>query len=73
MTFQVSFSLLPQQLSKKYVSEEEEVRRMNIWAMNKKYVEMHNANADLYGFTTGMNEYADLVSGCSSMKWAWLQ
>ena len=36
---------------------------MNIWSMNKKYVELHNANADLYGFTTGMNEFADLVSG----------
>lgn len=48
------------QFSKKYEGDEEEIRRMNIWAMNKKYVELHNANADLYGFTTGMNEYADL-------------
>lgn len=37
--------------------------RLNIWTSNKKYVEMHNANADAYGFTTTMNEYADLVSG----------
>lgn len=48
--------------SKEYGSEEEEMMRLNIWTANWKYVEMHNANADAYGFTTGMNEYADLDS-----------
>lgn len=51
-----------QEFGKQYGSDEEEIQRMTIWTSNRKYVEQHNANADLYGFTTGMNEYADLVS-----------
>jgi len=40
----------------------EEFQRRGIWEMHRSYVEEHNRNADVYGFTTGMNEYADLVS-----------
>ena len=55
---------LPQDFAKSYSSDEEEMHRLDIWTANKKYVELHNANADMHGFTLGMNEYADLVSGC---------
>lgn len=55
---------LVQDFVKKYETPEEELMRQNIWSMNRKYVEEHNNNADMYGFTTAMNEYADLVSGC---------
>lgn len=51
-----------------YASDDEALMRLNIWTTHKKYVELHNANADLYGFTTAMNEYADLVSGCGLVK-----
>ena len=47
---------------KEYGSDDEEFQRRGIWEMHRSYVEEHNRNADVYGFTTGMNEYADLVS-----------
>ena len=39
-----------------------ELARQIIWESNKKFVENHNANADKFGFTVAMNEFADLVS-----------
>ena len=51
-----------QQYNKEYETKMEELERQAIWTTHRIYVEMHNKNADLYGFTTGMNEYADLVS-----------
>lgn len=45
--------------SKDY-AKAEELHRHAIWESNKLYVENHNANASLWGYTLGMNEYADL-------------
>ena len=36
------------------------MRRNTIWQSNKKYIETHNANADKFGFTLGMNGFGDL-------------
>ena len=49
-----------QTYGKKYESENEEMRRNTIWQSNKKYIETHNANADTFGFTLGMNGFGDL-------------
>lgn len=45
---------------KVYGSLEEELERHTIWQSNKKYIDEHNANADLHGFTLAMNEFGDL-------------
>lgn len=60
----LTFDPSPQDFGKSYFTGEEAMQRLAIWTSNKKYVELHNANADVYGFTLAMNEYADLVSGC---------
>ena len=55
----IKFSLL-QIYSKKYESDEEELRRNIIWQANKQYIEAHNANADKFGFILGMNKFGDM-------------
>lgn len=47
---------------KKYESAEVELGRHIIWESNMKFVEDHNAHADVFGFTVEMNEFADLVN-----------
>ena len=58
--FFLSFFIM-QLYSKEYLSDAEEFQRRGIWEMHWSYVEEHNRNADVYGYTTAMNEYADLV------------
>ena len=41
-------------------SKDEELQRHTIWESNKVYVENHNANASMWGYTLSMNEYADM-------------
>ena len=53
--------------SKVYETEEVELARQIIWESNKKFVENHNANADKFGFTVAMNEFADLVSNANQV------
>ena len=48
--------------SKTYGDELEELRRRIVWTSNKAFVEEHNKHSDKFGFTVGMNEFADLVS-----------
>ncbi len=54
-----------------YESDEEELGRLTIWAANRKFVEQHNSQADYWGYTTEMNEFADMVSAHIIM-WVWL-
>ena len=51
----------PQEHSKVYGSDREELTRHIIWQANRKYVDEHNAHAEKFGFTLGMNQFADLV------------
>ena len=44
-----------------YTSELEELERHLIWLSNKVYIEQHNANAHIFGFTLAMNRLGDLV------------
>ena len=48
--------------SRVYESDDAEVVRHIIWESNQQFVLEHNANADKFGFTVEMNEFADLVS-----------
>nr|ADQ74586.1 silicatein alpha 3 [Lubomirskia baikalensis] len=45
-----------------YESQLQEMERHSIWVANKKYIEHHNANADLFGYTLAMNGFGDLMS-----------
>ena len=50
------------QHEKSYGSQLEELERHLVWLSNKKYIEQHNANSHIFGFTLAMNHFGDLVS-----------
>lgn len=60
--FAEEWSLWKNEHAKKYESELEELERHLVWLSNKEYIDQHNANADLFGFTLAMNHLGDLVS-----------
>eukprot|EP00731_Ephydatia_muelleri_P007188 Em0003g1436a len=45
-----------------YESQLQEMERHAIWVANRKYIEHHNANADVFGYTLAMNGFGDLTS-----------
>lgn len=48
--------------AKSYGSELEELERHLIWLSEKKYIDHHNANSHIFGFTLAMNHLGDMVS-----------
>ena len=44
-----------------YGSDIEELDRHFVWLSNKKYIDSHNNNADVFGFTLAMNSFGDMV------------
>ncbi len=48
--------------TKNYGTYQEELERHLIWLSNRKYIEQHNANADIFGFNLAMNYWGDMVS-----------
>ena len=55
------WELWKNQHGKSYRHRMEELERHIIWASNRKYIEEHNANADIFGYTVAMNRFGDLV------------
>ena len=47
---------------KSYISNAEELERHLIWLSNKKYIEGHNANNNVFGYSLSMNQFGDMVS-----------
>ena len=47
---------------KSYESQREELERHLVWLSNREYINIHNANSDVFGFTLAMNHLGDLVS-----------
>lgn len=47
--------------SKSYDSSLEELERHLIWLSNKRYIDQHNANSHIFGFTLAMNHLGDVV------------
>ena len=47
---------------KGYQTLREELERHVIWQSNKKYVEAHNQNSHILGFSLRMNHFGDMVS-----------
>ena len=46
-----------------YDSERVELEKHLVWLSNKVYIEQHNANEHVFGFSLKMNHLGDLVSG----------
>ena len=49
---------------KNYTSQVEELDRHLVWLSNKKYIESHNANSHIFGYTLELNKFADMVRLC---------
>lgn len=60
--FTEEWELWKKKYSKTYGSDEVELNRHITWESNRLRVENHNANANKYGYTLEMNEFADMVS-----------
>ena len=45
-----------------YTTSTEELERHLIWVANKKYIDGHNANKDVFGYSLSMNQFGDMVS-----------
>ena len=54
--------------TKNYHLEAEEMKRHSVWLTNKEYIDMHNSNADVSGYTLAMNEFGDMVSTIVEIK-----
>lgn len=48
--------------AKTYATSLDELERHLIWLSNKKYIDHHNANSHIFGFTLAMNHLGDIVS-----------
>ena len=46
---------------KRYLDVREMVERHIVWASNREYIEQHNKNALLLGYSLRMNQFGDLV------------
>ena len=46
---------------KKYDSQREELERHLVWLSNREYIQQHNVNAELFGFTLAVNHFGDMV------------
>ena len=49
---------------KSYESQREELERHLVWLSNREYINAHNKNAHILGFTLAMNHLGDIVSLC---------
>ena len=50
------------QHEKSYSSMREELDRHIVWLANREYINVHNQNAHVLGFTLAMNHFGDMVS-----------
>ena len=56
------WQLWKSQHGKSYQSQREELERHLIWLANREYINGHNKNAHIFGFTLAMNHLGDIVS-----------
>ena len=59
--FREEWNLWKAQHGKSYNEGREELERHIVWLSNRAYIEHHNANADIFGFTLRMNQFGDMV------------
>ena len=61
------WQLWKSQHGKSYGSQREELERHLVWLSNREYINAHNANSDMFGFTLELNHLGDIVS-CQLMQ-----
>ncbi len=44
-----------------YLSEKEEIEKHILWLSNKEYIDQHNANSHIFGYTLALNQFGDMV------------
>lgn len=49
------------QHGKNYNSQREELDRHLLWLSNREYINTHNKNTHIFGFTLAMNHFGDIV------------
>ena len=54
---------------KNYHNHQEELERHLIWLSNRKYIEQHNKNSHIFGFTLAMNYWGDMVRTRSRIEY----
>ena len=59
--FLEEWNLWKAQHGKSYSEERGELERHIVWLSNRAYIEHHNANAKIFGFTLAMNQFGDMV------------
>ena len=47
---------------KSYESQRVELEKHLVWLSNREYINAHNKNAHVFGFTLAMNHFGDIVS-----------
>jgi len=62
------WGLWKSQHEKTYQSELEDLSRHLVWLSNKKFIDLHNANAHVFGYTLAMNHFGDMVSVTPPVK-----
>ena len=50
------------QHGKNYGSQRGELERHLVWLANREYINGHNKNAHIFGFTLALNHFGDIVS-----------
>lgn len=64
------WNLWKAQHQKSYESDLHELDRHLVWLSNKKYIELHNANFHIFGYTLAMNHFGDMVKILASYMWS---
>ena len=59
--FVEEWKLWKSQHGRDYLTQPEELERHLVWLSNRKYIESHNNNADIFGYKLAMNGFGDLV------------
>ncbi len=60
--FVQEWNLWKTQHDKNYLSSKEDLEKHLVWLSNKEYIDQHNANAGVFGYTLAMNHMGDEVS-----------
>lgn len=56
------WQLWKSQHGKSYGSQREELDRHLVWVANREYINVHNKNSHIFGFTLAMNHFGDMVN-----------
>lgn len=56
------WNLWKNQHQKTYGSDLEDLDRHKVWVSNKKFIDVHNDNSHIFGYSLAMNHFGDLVS-----------